>query len=112
MGFRIKLPLTVEEIANFGESNRELFVRSSTYSVIPITVAEAGLTISWVFSSDPKSISFSVVFQEAEDTPLDQCKVRPALRQRGGWADLPWCGAVAVQPSAGQASPGVFGPRP
>uniref|UniRef100_A0A7N5KQG2 FYVE and coiled-coil domain autophagy adaptor 1 n=1 Tax=Ailuropoda melanoleuca TaxID=9646 RepID=A0A7N5KQG2_AILME len=71
----IKLPLTVEEIANFGESNRELFVRSGTYSLIPITVAEAGLTISWVFSSDPKSISFSVVFQEAEDTPLDQCKV-------------------------------------
>lgn len=68
----------MEEIANFGESNRELFVRSSTYSLIPITVAEAGLTISWVFSSDPKSISFSVVFQEAEDTPLDQCKVRPA----------------------------------
>ncbi|KAL1286840.1 FYCO1 [Ovibos moschatus] len=71
----IKLPLTVEEITNFGEGSRELFVRSSTYSLIPITVAEAGLTISWVFSSDPKSISFSVVFQEAEDTPLDQCKV-------------------------------------
>ncbi|XP_023582083.1 FYVE and coiled-coil domain-containing protein 1 [Trichechus manatus latirostris] len=71
----IKLPLTVEEIVNFGEGNRELFVRSSTYSLIPITVAEAGLTISWVFSSDPKSISFSVVFREAEDTPLDQCKV-------------------------------------
>lgn len=71
----IKLPLTVEEIANFGEGNRELFVRSSTYSLIPISVAEPGLTISWVFSSDPKSISFSVVFREAEDTPLDQCKV-------------------------------------
>lgn len=71
----IKLPLTVEEIANFGEGNRELFVRSSTYSLIPITVTEAGLTISWVFSSDPKSISFSVIFREAEDTPLDQCKV-------------------------------------
>uniref|UniRef100_K9IPB2 FYVE and coiled-coil domain-containing protein 1 n=1 Tax=Desmodus rotundus TaxID=9430 RepID=K9IPB2_DESRO len=71
----IKVPFTVEEIANFGEGNRELFVRSSTYSLIPITVAEAGLTISWVFSSDPKSISFSVVFQEAEDTPLEQCKV-------------------------------------
>lgn len=71
----IKVPFTVEEIASFGEGNRELFVRSSTYSLIPITVAEAGLTISWVFSSDPKSISFSVVFQEAEDTPLDQCKV-------------------------------------
>ncbi|KFV09492.1 FYVE and coiled-coil domain-containing protein 1 [Tauraco erythrolophus] len=71
----IKLPLTVEEILNFGESNRELFIKSSTYSIIPITVTETGLTISWIFSSDPKSISFSVVYQESEDTPLDQCKV-------------------------------------
>ncbi|XP_050996242.1 FYVE and coiled-coil domain-containing protein 1 [Acomys russatus] len=71
----IKLPFTVEEITSFGEGSRELFVRSSTYSLIPITVTEPGLTISWVFSSDPKSISFSVVFQETEDTPLDQCKV-------------------------------------
>ncbi|NXU16848.1 FYCO1 protein, partial [Pardalotus punctatus] len=70
-----KLPLTVEEIMNFGESNRELFIKSSTYSIIPITVTELGLTISWIFSSDPKSISFSVVYQESEDTPLDQCKV-------------------------------------
>ncbi|NXJ02201.1 FYCO1 protein, partial [Psophia crepitans] len=70
-----KLPLTVEEILDFGESNRELFIKSSTYSIIPITVTEMGLTISWIFSSDPKSISFSVVYQESEDTPLDQCKV-------------------------------------
>ncbi|NXT38880.1 FYCO1 protein, partial [Pelecanoides urinatrix] len=70
-----KLPLTVEEILNFGESNRELFIKSSTYSIIPITITEMGLTISWMFSSDPKSISFSVVYQESEDTPLDQCKV-------------------------------------
>ncbi|XP_049633254.1 FYVE and coiled-coil domain-containing protein 1 [Suncus etruscus] len=71
----IKLPLTVDEIIHFGEGNRELFVKSNTYSLIPITVNEAGFTISWVFSSDPKSISFSVVFQETEDSPLDQCKV-------------------------------------
>ncbi|XP_072185464.1 FYVE and coiled-coil domain-containing protein 1 isoform X3 [Excalfactoria chinensis] len=71
----IRLPLTVEEIVNFGEGNRELFIKSSTYSIIPITVTEIGLTISWIFSSDPKSISFSVVYQESEDTPLDQCKV-------------------------------------
>ncbi|KFQ56447.1 FYVE and coiled-coil domain-containing protein 1 [Nestor notabilis] len=70
-----RLPLTVEEILNFGESNRELFIKSSTYSIIPITVTETGLTISWIFSSDPKSISFSVVYQESEDTPLEQCKV-------------------------------------
>jgi len=67
----------VEEILNFGESNRELFIKSSTYSIIPITVTEVGLTISWIFSSDPKSISFSIVYQESEETPLDQCKVRP-----------------------------------
>ncbi|CAM5092580.1 unnamed protein product [Eretmochelys imbricata] len=71
----IKLPLTVEEILNFGEDNRELFVKSSTYSTIPITVTETGLTISWVFSSDPKSIAFSVVYQESEEATLDQCKV-------------------------------------
>ncbi|NXD23966.1 FYCO1 protein, partial [Spelaeornis formosus] len=71
----MKLPFTVEEIMNFGESNRELFIKSSTYSIIPITVSETGLTISWIFSSEPKSISFSVVYQEFEDMSLDQCKV-------------------------------------
>lgn len=102
MFFRVKLPFTVDEIASFGEGNRELFVRSSTYSFISITVAETGLTISWVFSSDPKSISFSVVFREAEDTPLDQCKVRrPAPRQR----------ARAHIRMPGQALP-TAGPRP
>ncbi|KFV87962.1 FYVE and coiled-coil domain-containing protein 1 [Struthio camelus australis] len=71
----MKLPLTVEDILNFGEGNRELFIKSSTYSIIPITVTETGLTISWIFSSDPKSISFSVVYQESEEAPLDHCKV-------------------------------------
>lgn len=71
----MKMPLTVEEILKFGEANRELFIKSSTYSIIPITVEEIGLTISWIFSSDPKSISFSVVYQELEDTPVDQWKV-------------------------------------
>ncbi|XP_069873638.1 FYVE and coiled-coil domain-containing protein 1 [Dipodomys merriami] len=71
----LRLALTVEEIARFGEARRELFVRSSCYSLLLIRVPEPGLTIGWVFSSDPKSISFSVVFRQAEDTPLDQCKV-------------------------------------
>nr|XP_056713919.1 FYVE and coiled-coil domain-containing protein 1 isoform X2 [Euleptes europaea] len=71
----IKLPFTVEEILNFGEANRELFIKSNTYSIIPITVEEPGLTINWVFSSEPKSISFSVVYKESEEAPLDQCKV-------------------------------------
>ncbi|XP_063160076.1 FYVE and coiled-coil domain-containing protein 1 [Candoia aspera] len=71
----LKLPFTVEEILKFGEGTRELFIKSSTYSIIPITVDETGLTVSWVFSSDPKSISFSVVYKQSEETSLDQCKV-------------------------------------
>ncbi|XP_058039355.1 FYVE and coiled-coil domain-containing protein 1 [Ahaetulla prasina] len=71
----LKLPLTVEEILKFGEGTRELFIKSSTYSIIPITVDETGLTINWVFSSDPKSVSFSVVYKQSEETSLDQCKV-------------------------------------
>ncbi|XP_008116498.2 FYVE and coiled-coil domain-containing protein 1 isoform X1 [Anolis carolinensis] len=71
----LKLPLTAEDIFKFGEANRELFIKSNTYSTIPITVIETGLTISWVFSSEPKSISFSVVYQESEEAPLDQSKV-------------------------------------
>uniref|UniRef100_UPI00398EA1E4 FYVE and coiled-coil domain-containing protein 1 n=1 Tax=Pristiophorus japonicus TaxID=55135 RepID=UPI00398EA1E4 len=71
----LRIPLTVDEIRQFGDNSRELFVKSSCYSLIPIVVEECGLTISWVFSSDPKSISFSVVHQESEETSYEQCKV-------------------------------------
>ncbi|XP_051871690.1 FYVE and coiled-coil domain-containing protein 1 isoform X2 [Pristis pectinata] len=71
----LKIPLTVDEIRQFGNSSRELFIKSSCYSLIPIAVEECGLTISWVFSSDPKSISFSVVYQECEETSYEHCKV-------------------------------------
>ncbi|XP_067911039.1 FYVE and coiled-coil domain-containing protein 1 isoform X2 [Heterodontus francisci] len=71
----LRIPLTVDEIRQFGDSNRELFVKSSCYSLIPVAVEECGLTISWIFSSDPKSISFSVVYQESEETTCEQCKV-------------------------------------
>ncbi|XP_067851812.1 FYVE and coiled-coil domain-containing protein 1 [Heptranchias perlo] len=71
----LRIPLSVDEIRQFGASNRELFIKSSCYSLIPIAVEECGLTISWVFSSDPKSISFSVVYQESEETSYEQCKV-------------------------------------
>ncbi|XP_069469467.1 FYVE and coiled-coil domain-containing protein 1 isoform X2 [Ambystoma mexicanum] len=71
----VRLPLTLEEISSFGESSRELFIKSSTYSIIPINVTEIGLTISWVFSTDTKSIAFSVVYQEEAESQLDQYKV-------------------------------------
>ncbi|KAK6490655.1 FYVE and coiled-coil domain-containing protein 1-like [Huso huso] len=71
----LRVPLNIEQIAQFGDDSRELFVKSSCYSVIPIAVEEAGPTISWVFSSEPKSISFSVVYQESVESPLEQSKV-------------------------------------
>ncbi|KAI4878306.1 hypothetical protein NFI96_019295 [Prochilodus magdalenae] len=68
-------PFAVEEIAGFGEDFRELFIKSSCYSLVPITVSTAGPTISWVFSSAPKSISFSVVYREGAGVPIEQAKV-------------------------------------
>ncbi|KAF4096373.1 FYVE and coiled-coil domain-containing protein 1 [Onychostoma macrolepis] len=69
------VPLDIDEIPHFGDGSRELFVKSSCYSTIPITVGDCGPIISWVFSSEPKSISFTVVYRETLDTPVEQAKV-------------------------------------
>ncbi|XP_048108862.1 FYVE and coiled-coil domain-containing protein 1-like [Alosa alosa] len=69
--------LSLEEVCDFGDGSRELHIKASSYSLVPISVASGnrGPTISWIFSSEPKSISFSVVFREDEHTPLEQSKV-------------------------------------
>ncbi|XP_042337521.1 FYVE and coiled-coil domain-containing protein 1 [Plectropomus leopardus] len=69
------VPLSIEDISQFGDGSRELFVKSSCYSVITVAVGDCGLTISWMFSSEPKSISFSVVYRESTDTHVEQSKV-------------------------------------
>ncbi|XP_059200278.1 FYVE and coiled-coil domain-containing protein 1-like [Centropristis striata] len=66
---------TVDDISAFGDSSRELFIKSSCYSTIPISMSGPGPTVSWTFTSEPKSISFSVVYRESTDTPLEQAKV-------------------------------------
>ncbi|XP_040027364.2 FYVE and coiled-coil domain-containing protein 1 isoform X2 [Gasterosteus aculeatus] len=66
---------TVEDISGFGDSSRELFIKSSCYSTIPISVSSAGPTVSWTFTSEPKRISFSVIYRESAETPLEQAKV-------------------------------------
>ncbi|XP_066528587.1 FYVE and coiled-coil domain-containing protein 1 [Hoplias malabaricus] len=67
--------LHIDDISHFGEGSRELFVKSSCYSFISITVGDQGPTVGWVFSSEPKSISFSVVYRESDNTPVEQSKV-------------------------------------
>ncbi|XP_051517805.1 FYVE and coiled-coil domain-containing protein 1-like isoform X2 [Myxocyprinus asiaticus] len=69
------VPLDIDEISQFGDGSRELLVMSSCYSAIPITVGDRGPIISWVFSSEPKSISFTVVHRDTLDTPVEQAKV-------------------------------------
>ncbi|KAL0201718.1 hypothetical protein M9458_004905, partial [Cirrhinus mrigala] len=64
----------LEDVTQFGDKSRELFIKSSCYSVILISAAHPGPTLSWVFSSEPKSIAFSVVYKESADTPLEQAK--------------------------------------
>ncbi|KAM7379520.1 hypothetical protein PAMP_005066 [Pampus punctatissimus] len=38
-------------------------------------MSSAGSTVTWTFNSEPKSISFSVVYRESTETPLEQAKV-------------------------------------
>ncbi|XP_039532598.1 FYVE and coiled-coil domain-containing protein 1 [Pimephales promelas] len=71
----LSVPFSVKDVNEFGDMSRELFIKSGCYSVILITAAHPGPTISWVFSSEPKSIAFSVVYRENADTPLEEAKV-------------------------------------
>ncbi|XP_073705340.1 FYVE and coiled-coil domain-containing protein 1 [Garra rufa] len=71
----LSVPFSVEDVTQFGDKSKELFIRSSCYSMILISAAHPGPTISWVFSSETKSICFSVVYRENLDTPLEQAKV-------------------------------------
>ncbi|KAK0134464.1 FYVE and coiled-coil domain-containing protein 1 [Merluccius polli] len=71
----LSVPYALDDIVGFGDAPRELFVRSSCYSLIPITVGSAGPTVTWVFTSEPKSISFSVVYREDVHTPPESAKV-------------------------------------
>uniref|UniRef100_A0A671VCK5 FYVE and coiled-coil domain autophagy adaptor 1 n=1 Tax=Sparus aurata TaxID=8175 RepID=A0A671VCK5_SPAAU len=72
---RLSTGFTVDDISGFGDSSRELFIKSSCYSTIPIVMSEPGPTVTWTFTSEPKSISFSVVYRESTETPLEQAKV-------------------------------------
>ncbi|KAM4605105.1 FYVE and coiled-coil domain-containing protein 1-like [Polymixia lowei] len=71
----LSIPFAVDDISGFGDGSRELFIKSSCYSTIPIAVGNPGPTVTWVFTSEPKSISFSVVYRENTETPLEQAKV-------------------------------------
>ncbi|XP_076009646.1 FYVE and coiled-coil domain-containing protein 1 isoform X2 [Genypterus blacodes] len=69
------VPLSIDDVSQFGDGSRELFIKSSCYSMITMAVSDPGPTISWMFSSEPKSISFSVVYRESSDSQVDQSKV-------------------------------------
>uniref|UniRef100_A0A7N6A7K2 FYVE and coiled-coil domain-containing protein 1 n=1 Tax=Anabas testudineus TaxID=64144 RepID=A0A7N6A7K2_ANATE len=74
-GAQATVPLSIDDISQFGDGSRELFIKSSCYSLITVAVGDCGPTIGWMFSSEPKSISFSVVYQESSDTEVEKSKV-------------------------------------
>lgn len=80
-GCRLDVHFTVGDISGLEDSCRELFIKSSCYSTISVTVNAPGPTVTWTFTSEPKSISFSVVHRESTVTPLEQAKVRRRLTQ-------------------------------
>ncbi|CAN9500494.1 unnamed protein product [Ophioblennius macclurei] len=69
------VPLSLDDISKLVDGSKEIFIKSSCYSTISVDVADSGPSISWMFSSEPKSISFSVVYREFTDTPVEQSKV-------------------------------------
>ncbi|XP_008291446.1 FYVE and coiled-coil domain-containing protein 1 [Stegastes partitus] len=69
------VPLGIDDISQFGDGTKELFIKSSCYSVITVAVGDCGPTICWMFSSEPKSVSFSVVYRESSDIQVEQSKV-------------------------------------
>ncbi|XP_028987916.1 FYVE and coiled-coil domain-containing protein 1-like isoform X2 [Betta splendens] len=69
------VPFAVDDISRFGDGSRELFIKSSCYSTIPITLSSPGPTVAWTFTSEPKSIAFSVVYRDGPETPIEQAKV-------------------------------------
>nr|XP_046157527.1 FYVE and coiled-coil domain-containing protein 1-like isoform X1 [Oncorhynchus gorbuscha] len=69
------VPVSIDDISQFGDGSRELFVKSSCYSVISIVVVDCSPTVSWMFSSVPKSISFGMVYRVTADVPVEQSKV-------------------------------------
>lgn len=71
--------LSLDDIAQFGDGSRELFIKSSCYSAITVAVGDCGPAISWIFSSEPKSISFSVLYRESEEVQVENSKVRPVV---------------------------------
>lgn len=73
--YRTAVPLGIDDISQFGDGSRELFIKSSCYSTINISVVECGTTIGWMFTSEPKSISLGVVYREATDSEVEQSKV-------------------------------------
>lgn len=90
--YRMAVPLSIDDISQFGDGSRELFIKSSCYSVIAVAVGDCGPTVSWVFSSEPKSVSFSVVYQESTDSQVEQSKVDElsVYVQGDVWADDLW----------------------
>lgn len=75
-GCSLSVPFTISDICEFGDSSQELFIKSSCYSTLCLTMISPGPTVSWTFTSEPKSIAFSVVYRENSETPLEQAKVR------------------------------------
>lgn len=67
--------LSLADICTFGDASRELVVSASGYSLIAISVADSGASLGWLFSSQPKSVAFSVLYRDQGHLPVEHSKV-------------------------------------
>ncbi|XP_078454433.1 FYVE and coiled-coil domain-containing protein 1 isoform X2 [Lampetra planeri] len=69
------VPLSPEDVRCFGEFRRELHVKAGAYAVITMNVTESGLSLAWEFSSESRNVSFSVVWRDGPEQPVESSVV-------------------------------------
>ncbi|XP_032807049.2 FYVE and coiled-coil domain-containing protein 1 isoform X3 [Petromyzon marinus] len=69
------VPLSPEDVRCFGECRRELHVKAGAYAVITMNVTESGLSLAWEFSSENRNVSFSVVWRDRPEQPVESSVV-------------------------------------
>ncbi|XP_064643484.1 FYVE and coiled-coil domain-containing protein 1-like isoform X3 [Lineus longissimus] len=57
------------------QSHEETTIRPGHMFAVPVLIDSPGIILCWEFSTDPKSITFSINYKESDTTPADQQQV-------------------------------------
>ncbi|XP_041458299.1 FYVE and coiled-coil domain-containing protein 1-like isoform X1 [Lytechinus variegatus] len=72
--------LSADELEGEGLTGEEVTVAAYQKHHLPVAINDVGLMLCWEFVSSPKSIGFSVVFQDSSDTTSPQEELIPLCK--------------------------------